>query len=195
MKDLVLLRIFDSVAKRFEEERTDVSLVFGWREPQQQGNQNDATRAYRVCFIPGNAADSVGTVGPAMYPGQNPSCLGILTEQFRVRMWAIDNTDHNNERLQYQAAMVLFHVVFRALTLCDVPNLLIGMATWIEPDRERLFGQEIEIACSVNHALFDNPIEEVLLLSAHIDMIAELPSGKEHIDRHEIMTGNAKDED
>lgn len=156
--------VYGRLKAHFEAEIPGVPVLFGWREPPKTINRNpgnDTRVAMRICVIPGDGADMVGVDRSAKYPGRNPASIATLTEAFRVRLWAVNMLQTSDELAQYEAARMLYDAVRRALFLADPGGLAISQVRWIRENKERIYGAEIEIVCTVDANIPDTPYAEL----------------------------------
>ena len=173
---LSLPRLFDAVVARFAAEGIDVPQTFGWLAPAEQ-----MRTATRITWTPGDAGGSVGTIGPAKYPGGNPRQLATLNELCTVEITAFDDTAPTNERAQYQVTRDLFDAWKRAVYLAARGTYQILSATWAGGDRARRMGSTIRVVFAVQAPITDRAVEttEAIPESAAIDV--ELADATENL--------------
>ena len=153
---LALPRLYDAVVARFAAEAAvgvdPVPNLFGWRTSAQKlitGN--------RICWIPGDPNGELGQVKAARNPGRNPRSLATIDELFTVEVIAsdADPTKRENERIQYQAARVLYDAWYRAIHLAASGTFTIQSLDWITDKKERRFGAGIRAVCTIEAMLPD----------------------------------------
>lgn len=167
---LSLPHLFDAVVARFAAEGIAVPQTFGWLAPSEQMRTGT-----RITWTPGDANGSVGSVGPAKYPGGNPRQLATLNELCTVEITASDDTAPTNERAQYQAARELFDVWKRAVYLAARGTYQIQSVSWVGGDRARRMGATIRVVFAVQAPITDRAVAttEATPEAAAID-VAEL---------------------
>lgn len=145
------------------------TMKFGWKEVAKQINQGTG-RANRIVFAPGDEHFEFGKDLAPDKPGRNPRPLATEEELFTAYIWAVDNSDRNNERLQYEAARALYDAWRRALYLAThtdgdngIGPAAVVMQRWSKSgDRlERPFGAEIIAVCTVQAMVPDIADDEL----------------------------------
>lgn len=140
-----------------EAEIPTTAFAFGWREPTKQTNQG-AGRANRILFVPGDdESGDMGKDAPARSPGRNPRPLATVLELFTVYVWAYDPTAPENELKQYEAARFLYDAFRRAMYRAARGTIAVEKQGWQTKSKERRFGAEIRVLCSVQAMIPDEP--------------------------------------
>jgi hypothetical protein len=159
MTATVLSTLYDAVVARFEHELAELAPAqpFGWAAPAEQIHG-----VQRIVWTPGDQGGALGALGPAKYPGQFPRTLATLGELCTVELTALDDSDANNERLQYEAVRNLYDAWWRAVYL-EAARLGIGPVavvseSWAGGPRGRRMGQTIRVVISVSSPLVDAPL-------------------------------------
>lgn len=147
---LALPTLYDAVVSRFDTDGLDVPNLFGWREPQK----NKLT-ASRIVWVPGNPSGVVGRTGPARNPGRNPRPIATLLEQFHVVITASTKENKENERLQYQAARVLYDAWYRAAYKAAHGTFSVENVVWNTSKNERRKGAELIATCVIQAMIPD----------------------------------------
>ncbi len=173
---LALPRLFDAVIERFADEGTNIPNVFGWKQRARQGTSN------RIVWVPGDESDSLGEVGAARDPGRNPRSLATLSEFFTVDIEAVDPTDSEDERDQYQAARLLFDAWWRAVYFAARGTVTLVSASWIDVKRERRYGAGIRVVCALEAMIPDTEYEvastetRALIDDEELDVLEQIES-------------------
>lgn len=149
---LALPKLLDDVTARFAAEGTLVPMKFGWRESAKH-----KTTVSRIVWKPGDPSGKAGALGPARQPGRNPRPLATLAELFTVRIEAVDVTDPELERAQYQAARELFDAWWRAVYLAARGTVEVVSISWDESKNERRYGAALVVVCSIDAMIPDEP--------------------------------------
>lgn len=151
---LALGRLYDAVVAQFDTDGTDVACLFGWRASATQ-----KTRDRRIVWIPGDESGAVGMVGSARFPGRNPRPIGTLYEMFRVEIEAVDPTNREDERANYQATRELFDAWYRAVYLAAVGNFTIESSKWTTEKTTRRNGTQLVVVCTLQSMIPDAALE------------------------------------
>jgi hypothetical protein len=186
---LALPHLYDSVVTRFAnetpEDETPIPNLFGWRTPTQKEIGEGGAR---IAWVPGNPDGELGELVPAKkLTTGNPRVLGGLAELFHVVINAVDTSDLENERKQYQAARELFDAWWRHVFLTSTVHVKIETSEWLTDKKVRRYGAAILVVCTIDAPIFDVPYEAVSTdAKAEIDV--------EELDNTETMTVPPEDE-
>lgn len=168
-----LLPAVNAVQAYFDSNSVVAKVSIGWRQKMRKDNQA-ATSANRVIFIPSDSGGVGGTLTSPRYPGArnivDPNAddptkvVGTVRElvgwqrKILISVWAYDNSAPEDEQVQIQAAESLLEWTTRAIHQAPgaFGELVWGDTTWTEPS-ERHFGQEILVGLVFNHPIFDAP--------------------------------------
>jgi hypothetical protein len=160
---LALPKLFDDVVARMTADAAAedppgevVPQVFGWREPPKTRET-----ARRIVWVPGTETGSAGRIAPARNSGRNPRSLATLVETFHVYVEAVDDTDADDERRQYQIARELFDAWYRAAHLAAHATFGVDSITWVGTENDRNYGAALLVVCHVEAAITDAPLETV----------------------------------
>lgn len=154
---LALEKLFDDVNAQFLADSSNVAMTFGWREPVRQ------TEPFRrVVWVPGDPSGSLGDLGGARYPFQDPEVSGRplqnLAELFTCYISASDDTDPTNERKQYHATRLLYDAWVRAVWLSAHGTYVIRSSAWVTDKNERRFGATIRVVGAIMAKIPDEPL-------------------------------------
>lgn len=147
---LALEVLYEAVVARFADEGPDnVSQPFGWRYPAQQHV------GPRIVWVPGNPYGAAGVSAPARNPGRVPRPLATYLENFYVIVSSQDESEPENERLQYRTTRILRDQWHRAVYLAAHGTFLIESEEWLTDKNERRFGTALLIVCTIEAAILD----------------------------------------
>ena len=131
------------------------SVVFGWREAPKQVNQG-VLGANRVVVSPGDPTGKMGDFMSAKLPGRAPRPLATMGELVTLYLWAFDGSDPTDAKAQWAAARRLHDVVFGVLIRTFQGRFKQVSKQWLNVDRERAFGAEIEAVIMVEAMIPDD---------------------------------------
>lgn len=149
MSTLALEFLYNAVIDSFAADHVNASNDFGWRIPAQH------PYGPRIAWVPGDASDSAGVIGAAMYPGSIPRQLGTLRELFTVYFTAQDPSDPENELKQYHIVRELHDAWYRAVYFAAHGTFSIISQTWITKHMERRHGATMRLICQVLAPILD----------------------------------------
>jgi len=153
---LALEKLVLDVVDRFDDEKTQVPNLFGWKTPERRGGRQN-----RICWVPGDPSGALGGVTSARFPGGNPRSIGTLEETFTVYIEGRDQAHPEDELLQYKATRLVFDAWYRAAYL-SVRNLLeIKSAAWLVEGKTRRHGATLRVVCSLQAMIPDQAYEVV----------------------------------
>lgn len=157
MADVLALEyLYDAVDARFTLEGYSCARSFGWREPEKH-----KTTTRRIVWVPGDPSDAVGSISGARFPGRNPRPIGTLDELFTVYIGAADPTDPENERAAYHETRLAFDAWWRAVYLAAHGTVEVVSAKWNNATKERRYGAELIVVCSIQAMIPDVPASTV----------------------------------
>lgn len=148
---LALENLYNEVVARFELEGTNVPNVFGWREPTKKDNPGPA----RICWVPGDESGNTGAILPPRSPGRNPRPLATLDELCTIIIYASDQSQGENEMLQYRAVRLLYDAWYRAAHLAVHGTWRIVSNRWNTSKNERRHGAELRLVIAVQAMIPD----------------------------------------
>lgn len=154
-----LVSFVDRVQEYFTDHGVTAAVLLGRREVWRQDNQGPGG-ANRVVFSPGDKGGRFGQIAAAHQPGHrrtrgNARSLVNREALFVVSVWAVDNSDVTNERLQFLAADDLLEQTVRAVHWAAG-----GHYAWsscdVRPDpNEIAFGVEYVASLTFRYPLLD----------------------------------------
>lgn len=156
--------LFDAVQTRFDDEGTEVAMLFGWRKPPKH-----KVAQSRIVWVPGDQ-DNIGLIGAPRGPGGGDARpLGQLAELFTIQVAGFDPTSPQDERAQYNATRCLFDAWYRAMYLAAHGNARVVSLRWKSDRREVAHGFEIHAVLEI-----DSPIPDAPYAFAPVDVGAEI---------------------
>lgn len=180
---LALEWLYDTVRARFNDEGpVGVAQPFGWREVAKHHH------GPRIAWVPGDPLGDVGRHGPPRNPGGNPRSLATLYEQFHVVISHNDESQPENERLQYRATRLLYDQWARAVFLAT-SAVAIKTAEWLTAKLERRFGTALRITGTIEAVIPDAPISEIEWMNTWPDadiLVHELDVAEHNIIKNPI---------
>jgi hypothetical protein len=127
--------------------------------------------------LPGAQRGRFGAHEVARKPGRDPRPLATRLEYFTFFIWAYDESDPTNERVQWRAARLLYDAFDRAVYLVTHADgdTGPGPVSWISEDWnlekvERGFGAEIIVSGSIEAMVPDEKFTMVTGVTAAIDV-------------------------
>jgi len=152
--------LFREVTALFESEDTVVSdgvedksvtQTFGWKEPASLINS-----APHIVWVPGDPNGSAGSIVPPRMPGQVPArSLNDFDELFYVEFHGMNRADPESDQAQYNAAMTLFHLWWRAAYISRSTRVSFVSASWLNDRKVRRAGATIRAICAIQCPILD----------------------------------------
>lgn len=163
MIKLAVENLYDSVAASFTENNINAENVFGWRTPAQYSSELP-----RCAWVPGDdKSGTLGELGGARNPGQDPRALAQLGELFTVYLTAADPRDPENELAQYRATRWLYEAWYVAMYRAAHGTFKVRSQAWVTTKRERSYGATIRVLCEVQAPIVDALPDEPLVGDAY----------------------------
>lgn len=184
-----LTGLYDAVVARFLAEGTEVPNLFGWREPSKRpasGGAGTAPTGTRITWVPGDPDGDLGELGPAKQPGRNPRPLATLAELFTVEVQAHDPSAPENERLQYEAARLLFDAWYRAVYLAAHGTFELVSTQWLNEKNQRRHGACIRAVCAIN-AMVPDVAQRIAPVDVTAAFTAKIPAQEPPADTETIV--------
>lgn len=166
----------DGIIADFAARSISASVTYGWRERTKSINQGPGG-ANRVVIVPSDLDGNGGDMGAtAKYPGAQtvydmttpePTPVGrvrSLRDWPRlgvISIWAHDDTDPTNERLQTEAVEQLQREVMRAVNRVEAQDFKWTKTRWTVSPTELRNGAELLMWFTVRDSIFDVPDEFV----------------------------------
>lgn len=130
-------------------------VAFGRKAPPRQ----HALEA-RIVYVPGDDSASVGELGAAKYPGNNPRSIATLNEAFRVYLDARDASAPTDDRTQWKAARLLFDAWYRTVFLVAEGTIQVRAVKWRSERAEGHGGDGMIVTCVIGSKVPDAPDDE-----------------------------------
>lgn len=136
---------------------TDVSIRFGWREPDKK---IDGMVKPKVTLVPGDTGGKVGKVASAKWPGDRQLSyqsrpIGTLHELLTIYCYAVDADNRESEIHQYAAVRNLWDDVYAALWRAFHGQFTVDDMAYTHESNERRFGAEIRTLITIQARLDD----------------------------------------
>lgn len=191
MIKLAVENLYDSVRASFIENAINAENVFGWRTPAQYSSELP-----RCAWVPGDdKSGTLGELGGARNPGQDPRPLAQLGELFTVYLTAADPRDPENELAQYHATRFLYEAWYVALYRAAHGTFRVRSQGWVTSKRERSYGATLRVVCEVQAPIVDALPDEPLVgdtFAGRADTVfVTVPSG--HVDLELVTETEAVD--
>lgn len=139
-------------------EDKEITQSFGWREPAKLMES-----APHIVWVPGDPNGGAGTIVSPRQPGQTPArSLNDFDELFYVEFHGINRAEFENEKAQYNAAMTLFHLWWRAVYIARCARVAFVSASWLNERKERRAGATLRAICSVQCPILDTAFSPVV---------------------------------
>lgn len=163
------LAVVASVRASFAAQGNTAVVEVGWKRRWRQDNQG-AGGASRVVFTPSEDNGAGGNILPPKFPGDRQLRDGSNNVVGHVRaladeehtsivsIWAVDNTDRENEELQIAAVETLKEQTMNAIYESQgaFASVTWGAKTWTPPP-ERAFGLELRFGMTLRTPIFMPP--------------------------------------
>jgi hypothetical protein len=135
-----------------------ITQTFGWKEPASLINSSP-----HIVWVPGDPNGSAGSIVAPRMPGQVPArSLNDFDELFFVEFHGMNRNDLEDEQLQYNAAMTLFHLWWRAVYISRSTRVSFVSASWLNDRKVRRAGATIRAICSIQCPVLDAASRPVL---------------------------------
>jgi hypothetical protein len=136
--------VYDSIVARFAELASPATFAFGWREPEV------LEETPRIVFVPGDdTTNDIGEVTPPRNVGEVARDLLQIGELFTIYIAARDDTDRENERLQYRVSRFLLDDFLAALYLAATGTHRIVSLRWVRPKAALRTGGSIRVVVAL----------------------------------------------
>jgi hypothetical protein len=128
-----------------------ITQTFGWREPAKI-----IESAPHIVWVPGDPSGGAGSIVPPRQPGQSPArSLNDFDEKFFVEFHGANRSSPEDEQLQYNAAMTLFHLWWRAVYVSRSTRVSFVSASWLVDRKVRRAGAALRAICAIQCPILD----------------------------------------
>lgn len=128
------------------------AVTFGWRAPDEY------EPGARVVFVPGDDGEVGSVVAPRVTGSEPEAFIAQLDELFTIYVASVDETNPDDELLQYTKTRFLFDDLIAIIYRHAAGTFRIESNRWHKPKGTRRIGSVLRLVCSLEAPIPDLPV-------------------------------------